>query len=136
MITWLHLQYNLSQVIEFCWWRHGQKGWRHNFYFKKPFFLRSLRVANFVDFIKIATMFVKTNFKDSKKLKELKVMYENAIYVHISWYSKSCWFPVKKLMSVEIKGCITWFICFFDLLQLRYNCAKFHHCRICVKDFR
>ena len=27
-------------------------------------------------------------------------------------------------------------ICFLDLLYVRYNCAKFHHCRMCVTDFR
>ena len=36
------------------------------------------------------------------------------------------------LMSAELKGCVTWFIYFFDLLWLRYNCAKFHHCRTYV----
>ena len=25
---------------------------------------------------------------------------------------------------------------FLDLLQVRYKCAKFHHCRICVTNFR
>ena len=40
------------------------------------------------------------------------------------------------LMSAELKGCITWFIHFFDLPYVRYNCAKFHHCRICVVNFR
>ena len=25
---------------------------------------------------------------------------------------------------------------FFDLLWVSYNCAKFHHCRICVTDLR
>ena len=25
---------------------------------------------------------------------------------------------------------------FWDLLEVRYNCAKFPHCRICVTDFR
>ena len=40
------------------------------------------------------------------------------------------------LMSAELKGCVTWFIYFLDLLWVRYNCAKFHHCRICVTDFR
>ena len=32
------------------------------------------RVANFAD-IKIATMFIETTFKDSKKLKELEIIY-------------------------------------------------------------
>ena len=40
------------------------------------------------------------------------------------------------LMSAELKGCVTWFIYFLDLLWVRYNCAKFHRCRICVTDFR
>ena len=25
---------------------------------------------------------------------------------------------------------------FLDLLYAKHNCAKFHHCRICVTDFR
>ena len=36
------------------------------------------------------------------------------------------------LMSAELKGCVTRLIYFLDLLWVRYNCAKFHHCRICV----
>ena len=42
----------------------------------------------------------------------------------------------KILMSAELKESVTWFIYFLDLLWVRYNCAKFHHCRICVTDFR
>ena len=42
----------------------------------------------------------------------------------------------KNAMSAELKGCVTRFIYFLDLLWVRYNCAKFHHCRICVTDFR
>ena len=33
------------------------------------------RVANFIDIIKIATMFIKTTFKNAIKLKELEIMY-------------------------------------------------------------
>ena len=36
------------------------------------------------------------------------------IYICISWYSKICWFPMKKCWC---------------------QCAKFHHCRICVTGF-
>ena len=36
------------------------------------FNLGRLRVANFADIIKIATMFIKTTFKDSKKLKRIR----------------------------------------------------------------
>ena len=42
----------------------------------------------------------------------------------------------KTLMSAEFKEYVTWFIHFLDLPYVRYNCAKFHHCRICVVDFR
>ena len=41
----------------------------------------------------------------------------------------------KMLMSTELKGYVTWFIYFLDPLSVRYNFAKFHHCRICVTDF-
>ena len=37
-----------------------------------------------VDIIKIATMFIKTNFKDSKKLKEL----ETANFTNFRWSSQ------------------------------------------------
>ena len=40
------------------------------------------------------------------------------------------------LMSAERKGCVTSFIYLLDLLWVRYNCAKFHHCKIYVTDFR
>ena len=40
-------------------------------------------------------MFIEPIFKEFKKLKELKIMYENAIYIYISWYSKIFWFSVK-----------------------------------------
>ena len=45
-------------------------------------------------------------------------------------------FRRKTLMSAELKGCVTLFMYFLDLLQVRYNCVKFHQCRICVTDFR
>ena len=42
----------------------------------------------------------------------------------------------KMLMPKELKGSVTWFIYFLDLLWIRYNCTKFHHFRICVTKFR
>ena len=45
-------------------------------------------------------------------------------------------FGEKMLMSADVRMCVTWFIYFLDLLQVRYNCAKFHHCWICVTDIR
>ena len=38
LVTWPYLQYNLRHGINFCWWHHGQKLWRHNLYFKTPLF--------------------------------------------------------------------------------------------------
>ena len=43
--------------------------------FQNTFILESSRVANFDGIIKIATIFIKTTFKDSKKSKELEIMY-------------------------------------------------------------
>ena len=40
-------------------------------------------------------------------------------------------FTEKLLMSAEVKGCLL----FWDLLYVRFKCAKFHHCRMCVTDF-
>ena len=45
--------------------------------------LRRPRVANFADVMKIATMFTKTTFKDSKKLKELENVYQSATCICI-----------------------------------------------------
>ena len=41
--------------------------------FQNNFILRKPRVANFADIIKIAIMFTKKAFKDSKKVKKLKL---------------------------------------------------------------
>ena len=45
------------------------------FILQNTIILRKPRVANFVDIIKIATLFTKTTCKDLKKLKELEIMY-------------------------------------------------------------
>ena len=57
------------------------------------------------DIIKSATMFIKAIFRDSKiKLRELEIMLNLLISSE------------KMLMSAELKGRVTWFIYFFDLL--------------------
>ena len=53
-------------------------------FISKAFILGRLRVASFVDINKIVTIFIKKIFKDSKNLKELEIMYQNAIYICIS----------------------------------------------------
>ena len=46
--------------------------------------LRRPRVANFVDIIKIATMFTKTTLKDARKVKRIKnyVYLNNDVYLN------------------------------------------------------
>ena len=61
-------------------------------------------------------------------------MYQNTIYICIFWYSKICWFAVKKSWCQQnsrdrsrdsyIFGCSL------------VNCDEFHHCGICVTNFR
>ena len=52
--------------------------------FQNIFILTRPRVFIFADVIKTETIFSKTIFKDSKKLKELEIMYQNAICICIS----------------------------------------------------
>ena len=42
------------------------------------------RVAVFADIIKIITRFIKKYLKTLEKLKELEIMYQNAVYICIS----------------------------------------------------
>ena len=58
--------------------------------FQNIFILRSSWVANFADIIKIVTMFIKKSLKTQKNLKELEIMYQNAIFICILWYNKIC----------------------------------------------
>ena len=44
---------------------------------------------NSADIIKVGTIFLKTTFKDKKKIKELEIMHYNAMYIYISLYNKS-----------------------------------------------
>ena len=58
--------------------------------FQNTFNLRRPGVVNFAGIIKIVTMFIKAIFKDQRKVKKIEIMYQNAIYICISWYSKIC----------------------------------------------
>ena len=53
-------------------------------FFHNTFILRRSRVANFVDIIKIVTMFIKATFKDLKKLEELENISKILIHICIS----------------------------------------------------
>ena len=45
--------------------------------------LRKPRVAIFVDITKIVTMFIKTSLRTQKMLRELEIIYQNAINICI-----------------------------------------------------
>ena len=45
-----------------------------------------------------------------KKLNELEIMYQNPIYICISWYSKNLMISSAKVMSAELKKCVTGFM--------------------------
>ena len=52
-------------------------------------------------------MFIKITFKDLKtqtKLKVLEIMYQNAMYIVISWYNKNCWLLVKNADVSRTEG--------------------------------
>ena len=84
----------------------------------------------------LADPFLLKQSLDSKKLKELEIIYQNAFYICISWYGKVCWFQVKNAKISRTQGVCHVIHMFLDLLWVRYNCAKFHHSRMCVTEFR
>ena len=63
-------------------------------------------------------------------------MYQNTIYICISWYSKICWFPVKKCWCQQNSRSVSRDSYIFWIFFAQGITAKFHHCRICVTDFR
>ena len=56
--------------------------------FQKTIILRRRESAIFANIIKIITRFIKKCLKTQEKLKELEVMYQNAIYLLISGKKK------------------------------------------------
>ena len=89
------------------------------------------------DIIKIVNMFIKKIFKDSKKVERFRNYRSKCnLYLYFLIYQNLVISSEKMLMSAELNGCIPLFIYFLDLLLVRYKCAKFHHCSICVTDFR
>ena len=63
-------------------------------------------------------------------------MFQNGIYICISWYRKIRRFPVKndyvsRTQEVRHEICKL-----FESFWGKYNCTKFHHSRICATDFR
>ena len=85
-------------------------------------------------------MFIRKNLKTQEKLKELEIIC--ILFTSISVFSDIAKFADFRRKNADVSGTqgvchVNYiFIYFVGLLELRYNCAKFHHCRICVTDFR
>ena len=50
------------------------------------------------------TSLSKKSLKTQEKFKKIGIMYQNAIYICISWYNKICWFPLNKCWCQQILG--------------------------------
>ena len=101
--------------------------------FQNSFILRRLTVAIFVDIIKIASIFTKTIVKDSKKFERIRNYVSKWNLYFYFLIQQNFQFPVKKLWHQQNSGCVqpdSYIYCIF------FRCAKSHHCRICVRDFR
>ena len=57
---------------------------------------------------------LKQPLKTQKKLTELEIMYWNAIYICISWYNKSYWYPVKNPDGSRTQGVCHVIYTFFE----------------------
>ena len=89
-------------------------------------------VAIFADIIKILTIFIKTIHKDSRKVRTNR-NYVSKYNLYLYWYSKICSFLVKKCWCQQNSRGVSG-DSYLDLVWVRYNCAKFHHCMIWVTD--
>ena len=107
--------------------------------FKNTFILRRPTIANFYDIIKVATMFIKNVSKDSKEVNRIwnYLSKKQSISVFHDWYNKKFWFSLKRSWSQQNSRDVSSDLSIFlHLLWVRYNCAEFHHSRICATDFR
>ena len=106
-------------------------------FISKYFFLRRAGVPILADIIKILTMFIITIYKDSRKVKiNWNYVSKCTLYPYFLIWQYLLIYREKMLIPAEFKGCVMWFIYFLDLLWVKHNCATFHHCRICLTDFR
>ena len=69
LITWPHLQHNLSHIKKILLLTSWAKIMTSEPLFQTNFILRRSKISNFAGIINIATMFIKTTFKNLKKLK-------------------------------------------------------------------
>ena len=105
-------------MIKFCWKRHGQKLWRYNFYFKIPFLRRHI-VTNLAGIIKITSMFIKTTFKDSEKVKRIrKYVLKWNLHLYFLKNTKVAEFRWKNAKFTEV---VCHEICMFLLILFMYG---------------
>ena len=105
--------------------------------FQNTVILKRPVVAIFADIIKVLTRFTKKISKDSRKVQRIRNYVSKCnLYLYLLIEQIMLISGEKMLMSAELRVCVTWLIYFLDLLWVRYNRDQFHHCRICVADFR
>ena len=109
MVTRPHLQYNLNHTIKFV----GDvidRNYDVITFFQNIFIVPRPGLAIFADIIKIVTIFVKTikDLVQFKRIRDYVSKYNLYLYLLIS--------SEKMQMSPELKGCVTGFIYFLDLL--------------------
>ena len=73
---------------------------------------------------------LKQSLETLKNLKESEII---SVFLDITKLADFRW---KNAYVSKIQGVCHVTYIFFDFCQVRYNCVTFHHCRICVTDFR
>ena len=76
------------------------KLWRPNLHFQNIFILRTPRVVTFAGIIKIATMFIKTTFKDSSKVNFAGIIKIVTMFIKITLKDSS---KVKRILNYVLK---------------------------------
>ena len=96
MLELPHLRYDLSNVIKLFFGVLDRNYDVINFILKLLWFQKTYSYPTLLKGSKFQPCLIKKPVKAQKKLKELEIMCSNATYIYISWYSKICWFLVKK----------------------------------------
>ena len=129
MLELPHLRYDLINVIKFFFGVQDRNYDVINFILKLLWFQKTYSYPTLLTWSKFQPCLIKKPVKAQKKLKELEIMCPNATYIYISWYSKICWFSVKKYWCQQDSSGVS------HSLWVRYNYIKYHHSRICTTYF-
>ena len=101
------------------------------------FISRRPREANFADIFKIVATFIKTTFKDSKKVKRIRnYLLKCNLYLYLLIQRKLLiWWKNADVSRTE-ERCSVIHLVFGSFFWVRRICAKCHLCKICVADLR